>query len=76
MFFEIYDEPPSSGILGLPGLMQPKDIEWRWRLKGDNYKTVASGESYKNKDDCLHAINLLMGTNFSTKINDLSVDRL
>ncbi len=75
MYFEIYKEPEVSNR-GILGLGHADSKEWRWRLKGNNHEIVASGESYKSKDDCLHAINLLMGTNFSTKINDLSVDRL
>lgn len=73
MYFEIYKQNNNNA---LAGLMNSGGNDWRWRLKGNNHEIVASGESYKNKDDCLHAINLLMGTNFSTKINDLSVDRL
>ena len=33
--------------------------QWRWRLKAANHETIASGESYWNKSDCLHAINLV-----------------
>ena len=34
--------------------------EWRWRLVTDNHRTIAdSGEGYRNKTDCLHAINLV-----------------
>ena len=34
--------------------------QWRWRLKSANGKIIAdSGESYWNKADCLHAINLV-----------------
>ena len=38
-----------------------KDVrgEWRWRLKADNGEIIASGESYKNKQDCLHVIELV-----------------
>ena len=38
-----------------------KDVrsEWRWRLKANNGEIIASGESYKNKQDCLHAIDLV-----------------
>jgi uncharacterized protein YegP (UPF0339 family) len=33
---------------------------WRWRLVAANHRIVAdSGESYYNKQDCLHAINLI-----------------
>jgi len=35
--------------------------EWRWRLWAANRSDVLadSGEGYKNKADCLHAINLV-----------------
>lgn len=34
--------------------------EYRWRLKATNGKILAdSSEGYKNKQDCLHAINLI-----------------
>ena len=37
--------------------------EWRWRLKSANGNTLAdSGEGYKNKQDCIHAVNLVKGT--------------
>ena len=34
--------------------------EWRWFLFSSNNKKLAdSGEGYKNKADCLHAIGLI-----------------
>lgn len=42
-----------------------KDVsgQWRWRLVASNHKIVAtSGESYWNKDDCLHGIGLVKST--------------
>ncbi len=34
--------------------------QWRWRLIAANNRIIAdSGESYHNKVDCLHAINLV-----------------
>lgn len=33
--------------------------QWRWRLRGGNNEIIASGETYKNKADCLHAIDLV-----------------
>ena len=36
--------------------------QWRWRLQAANHKIIASGESYYNKADCLHAIGLMRGT--------------
>lgn len=36
--------------------------KWRWRFIAANHEIVASGESYYNKADCLHAISLLKGS--------------
>ena len=39
-----------------------KDVrgEWRWSLTAANGKKIAtSGEGYKDKKDCLHAIDLV-----------------
>lgn len=33
--------------------------EWRWRLRANNNEIIASGEGYKNKQDCLHAVDLI-----------------
>lgn len=33
--------------------------EWRWRLVAGNGETIASGESYKQKVDCIKAIALV-----------------
>lgn len=42
-----------------------KDVasQWRWRLLAANNRIIAtSGESYWNKQDCLHAIDLVKGS--------------
>lgn len=38
--------------------------QWRWYLLSANHtnKIANSGESYHNKADCLHAINLVKGS--------------
>lgn len=33
--------------------------EWRWHLKAANHEIIAQGEGYKNKADCLSAIELV-----------------
>lgn len=34
--------------------------QWRWRLTATNNRIIAnSGEGYFNKQDCIHAINLV-----------------
>jgi len=66
MYFEIYQEnKPKLGVAAtaLSG------NQWRWRLCGGNHEPIASGESYHNKQDCVHAINLIKGTNSLTPIN-------
>jgi uncharacterized protein YegP (UPF0339 family) len=45
---------------------------WRWRLRAANGEIVASGEAYRNKDDCVHAVNLLMDTTRQTKFVEVS----
>jgi len=57
MHYEYYSAP--SGLLG---------NQWRWRLVAGNGKTVASGESYYNLADCLHAIDLLKSTTVLTPV--------
>lgn len=38
--------------------------QYRWRLKAANGRIIAnSGEGYYNRDDCIHAINLVASTN-------------
>ena len=37
--------------------------EWRWTLHAGNHEPIAnSGEGYVNKSDCLHAIDLVKGS--------------
>ena len=37
--------------------------QYRWRHRSSNYKIIAdSGESYFNKSDCQHGINLVKGS--------------
>jgi uncharacterized protein YegP (UPF0339 family) len=37
--------------------------EWRWRLRAANGRIIAeSGESYRNREDCLAAITLVKGS--------------
>ncbi|MGB2832944.1 MAG: DUF1508 domain-containing protein [Methylotenera sp.] len=57
MYFQIYQ---SGGLLGQ---------QWRWRLKAANHKIIAdSGEAYFNEVDCIHGIQLVMGSNHSTPV--------
>lgn len=47
MKFEVYKKRTFRGA------------RWFWRLKAGNGETIASGEGYKNKMDCLHCVNLV-----------------
>jgi len=45
-------------------VFQDVGAQWRWRLVAANGRNVAvSGEGYWNKNDCLHGINLVAGSN-------------
>jgi uncharacterized protein len=45
MYFEMYEN--ATG-------------DWRWRVRANNNRLIAwSGESYSDKVDCLHAIDLV-----------------
>ena len=45
--------------------------EWRWRLRANNNEVIASGESYKNRQDAINAVNLVMDTNRQTSFKEL-----
>lgn len=66
MKFEIFQEqPPKSGVFA--------STDYRWRLRAANGEPIASsGEGYRNKSDCVHAIDLVKGTNESTPVIDLT----
>ena len=69
MHFEIYQESPGL-IRVAQGVLASK--EWRWRLVATNGKNIANGgESYHNKADCLHGIDLVKGTNASTPVKEI-----
>lgn len=54
MYFEIYKD---------------SQREWRWRLRASNNYIIAdSSEGYNNKQDCIHAIDLVKSTNASTPV--------
>ncbi|HEY9282416.1 MAG TPA: DUF1508 domain-containing protein [Pyrinomonadaceae bacterium] len=42
---------------------QDASSEWRWQLRAANHRIIAdSGEGYRDKQDCLHAISLVKGS--------------
>lgn len=40
--------------------------EWRFRLKAANGEIIATGESYKNRIDCLSTVELIQKSNDAT----------
>ena len=58
MYFEIYRQgsAPESAA-------GADDGSWSWNLKATNDETIARGQSYADKADCLRAVYLVRGTN-------------
>ena len=48
-----------------------KDGQWYWRLRSGNNKIIANGEGYRNKADCLRAVDLVKSTNTYTPVKEL-----
>jgi uncharacterized protein YegP (UPF0339 family) len=69
MYYEIYRH--SQGIIS-GGLLAALAEDWRWRLKAANHKIIASGQGYTNKQDCLHAIELMKSTDATTRVNEVA----
>lgn len=42
--------------------------DWCWRLGGGRHGTVAYGEGYASRSDCLDAVNIVRGTSSFTPI--------
>ncbi|MNR41201.1 hypothetical protein D3C85_1595620 [compost metagenome] len=63
MYFEIYRQSKGTPSTGKG--------QWRWRLRAGNHETIASGESYVNKADCLHAIGLIKGVEGETPVKEI-----
>lgn len=58
--FEIYEDQNNPG-------------EFRWRLRANNNGIIAdSGESYRDKDDCEHGIELVKTQSPSATVQDLT----
>ncbi len=62
MYFELYQQTRNALSIGAGA------EDWRWRLKAANHEIVAQGEGYRNKTDCLHAVNLLKQTTMFTPV--------
>jgi uncharacterized protein YegP (UPF0339 family) len=49
--------------------------QWRWTLYAANEKKIAdSGEAYHNKQDAIHGIDLVKGTNAATPVREAWFD--
>lgn len=44
--------------------------EWCWRLRAADEGIVAFGEGYESRSDCLHAVDIVRGTDSLTPIVD------
>ena len=44
--------------------------DWCWRLRGAKEGIVAFGEGYGSRSDCLHAVDIVRGTNSLTPVLD------
>lgn len=40
--------------------------QYRWRLKAGNGEIIASGEAYRNRQDAINAVSLVMDTDRQT----------
>ncbi|WP_224329015.1 MULTISPECIES: DUF1508 domain-containing protein [Stenotrophomonas] len=70
MKFEVFRE---GGL----NLLAQTSGDWRWRLRADNGRIIAtSGEGYRNRDDCLHGIELVTSTSVATIVYDESQGRV
>ncbi|MCI1145929.1 DUF1508 domain-containing protein [Stenotrophomonas maltophilia] len=70
MKFEVYREGGLSLLAQAVG-------DWRWRLRADNGRIIAtSGEGYQNKADCLHGIELVTSASVATIVYDESQRRV
>ena len=58
MHFEVYRQ------------RRAKSWAWCWRLRGADEATVAFGEGYESRADCLHAVDIVRGTNSLTPVLD------
>ena len=63
MYFEIYRQTRGTPHTGKG--------QWRWRLRAGNNETIASGEAYVNKADCVHANSLIKGTQDQTPVKEI-----
>ncbi|ALI06072.1 MULTISPECIES: DUF1508 domain-containing protein [Pseudomonas] len=63
MYFEIYRQTRGNPSTGKG--------QWRWRLRAGNHETIASGEAYVNKSDCLHAVRLIKNVHDETPVKEI-----
>ena len=74
MKFEIFREQVKLNQLSA---FASTPSDYRWRLLANNGESIAtSGEGYKNKSDCQHALDLVKGTDSSTPVFDLTAQTI
>ncbi len=57
-----------------PGML--RRTQWRWRLRADNSRIIASsGEGYNNRSDALYAIHLIKKDAAGAPIKGVDLDR-
>jgi len=63
MRFEIHQE----GVTRLTGLRNAGG-DWRWELFDDDNCVVASGQGYRTRAECVHAVDVLKATAAGTQV--------
>ena len=56
--FKLLEARRGSKVVGFE-IYRDEGGEYRWRFRADNGEIVASGEGYRRKEDCEHAVRLI-----------------
>jgi uncharacterized protein YegP (UPF0339 family) len=56
--FKLLEARRGSKVVGFE-IYRDEGGEYRWRFRADNGEIVASGEGYRRKEDCAHAVRLI-----------------
>jgi uncharacterized protein YegP (UPF0339 family) len=53
-----------------------KDVEnqWRWRLKADNHKVIATSEACERRESCVHSIRVVKSEVRKAAVYDTTKD--
>lgn len=52
-------------------IFQGVNGQWYWHLRAANHEIIAYGEGYINREDCVHAVNLVMDTTHKTPFHQV-----